>query len=114
MSARTHTNIGHNSDGIANDTDDKQLESIVSRIVRLETDRREAADDIKDIYAEAKGAGWNIKALRIVVKHAFEGTDKRDRRLLTEEEAAFMEARLGHLSGTPLAQAAMAREAEAH
>lgn len=56
--------IGHNSSGaIAAD----RLKSFVARIEALETEKRSLAEDIKEIYAEAKGAGFDVKALRKVV-----------------------------------------------
>jgi uncharacterized protein (UPF0335 family) len=50
--------IGHNG----------QLQSITERITRLEDDKKAIADDIRDVYAEAKGNGFNPKALRVVVR----------------------------------------------
>lgn len=44
-----------------------QLKSIVERIERLEGDKAEIASDIKDVYAEADGNGFDKKALRKVV-----------------------------------------------
>ena len=45
----------------------EQLRSFVERIERLHEDRKNLADDIKDIYAEAKGGGYDTKAIRKVV-----------------------------------------------
>lgn len=45
-----------------------QLKSIVERIERLEDEKRGLAEDIKEIYAEARGAGFDTKTLRTVVK----------------------------------------------
>jgi uncharacterized protein (UPF0335 family) len=44
-----------------------RLRSIVERIERLEEERRALAGDIKDIYAEAKSAGFDIKVLRQLI-----------------------------------------------
>ena len=44
-----------------------QLKSIVDRIERLEEEKKAIADDIKDIYAEAKANGFDTKVLRQVV-----------------------------------------------
>ena len=41
-----------------------QLRSIVERIERLEEEKKAIADDIRDIYAEAKGNGFDTKVLR--------------------------------------------------
>ena len=44
-----------------------QLKSIVERIERLEEEKRTIAADVKEVYAEAKGNGYDIKVLRKVV-----------------------------------------------
>src|SRR5262245_31837786 len=41
-----------------------QLKAIVERIEQLEEEKKAIADDIKDVYAEAKGNGYDVKALR--------------------------------------------------
>jgi uncharacterized protein (UPF0335 family) len=46
---------------------DNQLKSIVSRIENLEEQKRAISDDIKDVYAEAKGNGLDPKQLRRAV-----------------------------------------------
>lgn len=45
-----------------------QLKAFVERIERLEEEKKALADDIRDVYAEAKGNGFDIKALRTVVR----------------------------------------------
>ncbi|MDB5383871.1 MAG: hypothetical protein JWO26_3503 [Rhodospirillales bacterium] len=50
--------------GIAGD----RLRSIIERIERLEEERKSLGDDIKDIYAEAKSAGFDVKVLRQVIR----------------------------------------------
>ncbi|GGB32427.1 UPF0335 protein R02793 [Roseibium aquae] len=49
--------------GVAGD----QLRAFVERIERLEEEKKVIADDIKDVYAEAKGNGFDVKILRKVV-----------------------------------------------
>jgi uncharacterized protein (UPF0335 family) len=56
-------------------TDDKptnvageRLRSIVDRIERLEEERKALGSDIKDIYAEAKSAGFDVKVLRQLIR----------------------------------------------
>lgn len=51
---------GHNSN--------EQLRSVVERINRLEDDKKAISDDLRDVYAEARGNGYNPKALRVVVR----------------------------------------------
>jgi uncharacterized protein (UPF0335 family) len=45
-----------------------QLRSIVERIERLEEEKKAIADDIRDVYGEAKANGYDTKVLRQVVK----------------------------------------------
>jgi uncharacterized protein (UPF0335 family) len=45
-----------------------QLKSIVERIERLEEEKKAIADDIKDVYGEAKGNGYDTKVLRTVIR----------------------------------------------
>lgn len=48
--------------------DASRLRSLVERIERLEEEKKELQSDIRDIYAEAKSAGFDVKALRTVLK----------------------------------------------
>lgn len=92
-------NIGHNSK--------EQLKSIVERIERLEADRTLISGDIKEVYAEAKSSGFDTKALRRII-----AIRKKDPQQRQEEEAildTYMLA-LGMLAGTPLGEAALARD----
>jgi len=50
--------------GIAAD----RLRSLVERIERLEEERKALSSDIKDIYAEAKSAGFDVKVLRQLIR----------------------------------------------
>lgn len=63
---------GHNSQG--------QLKSIVERINRLMDDRDEISSDIRDVFAEAKGAGYDIPALRAIIRAQREDVEKRRNR----------------------------------
>ena len=45
-----------------------RLRSLIERIERLEEERKSLASDIKDIYAEAKSAGFDVKVLRQVIR----------------------------------------------
>jgi uncharacterized protein (UPF0335 family) len=45
-----------------------RLKSIVERIERLEEERKALGSDIKDIYAEAKSAGFDVKVLRQLIR----------------------------------------------
>jgi uncharacterized protein (UPF0335 family) len=44
-----------------------QLKAFVERIERLEEDKKAIGGDIKDVYAEAKGNGFDVKALRHII-----------------------------------------------
>jgi uncharacterized protein (UPF0335 family) len=46
----------------------EQLRLFIERIERLEEDRKGVADDIKDVYAEAKGTGFDTKTMRAIVR----------------------------------------------
>lgn len=59
-----------------------QLRTFVERIERLEEEKQAIADDIKEVYAEAKGNGFDTKVLRTVVK-----LRKVDRSERLEQEA---------------------------
>ena len=45
-----------------------QLKAIIERVERLEEERKTISDDIRDVYAEAKGNGFDVKALRTIVR----------------------------------------------
>jgi uncharacterized protein (UPF0335 family) len=45
-----------------------QLKAFVERIERLEDEKKVTSDDIRDVYAEAKGTGFDTKALRTIVR----------------------------------------------
>lgn len=93
---------GHNSDAA-----NAQVRSIVERIERLEEEKAALAEDIKELYAEAKSNGFDVKALRAVVRLRKQDADKR-----REHEAivASYMAALGMLADLPLGRAAMERE----
>ena len=63
---------------LAND----QLKAVVERIERLEEEKKAIADDIRDVYAEAKGNGYDTKALRTVIR-----LRKQDKAERQEQEA---------------------------
>lgn len=59
-----------------------QLKSVIERIERLEEDKAAVMADLKEVYAEAKGNGYDTKILRKVVR-----IRKQDKAKLQEEEA---------------------------
>jgi uncharacterized protein (UPF0335 family) len=60
MSEHENTEVG----GIAAE----RLRSIVERIERLEEEKKALSSDIKDVYSEAKSAGFDVKVLRAVIR----------------------------------------------
>ena len=67
---------------VLNSTAQTQLKTIVERIERLEEDKAGIMADLKEVYAEAKGNGFDVKTLRKVVR-----IRKQDRAKRQEEEA---------------------------
>ena len=45
-----------------------QLKAFVERVERLEEEKKALSDDIRDVYAEAKGNGIDVRSLRVVVR----------------------------------------------
>jgi uncharacterized protein (UPF0335 family) len=86
--------------------ENNQLVSIVQRIEGLEAEKAGIVEDIKEIYAEAKGNGFDPKILRKIVALRKQDADKR-----REEQAvlAVYMTELGMLADTPLGQAAIER-----
>lgn len=68
----TEATIGHNG----------QLKSLTERINAIEDEKKARADDIRDIYAEAKANGFDPKALRVIVRR-----QRADAKKLAEHEA---------------------------
>lgn len=58
-----------------------RLKNFVARIERLEEDKQGIADDIKEVFGEAKGEGFDVKVLRKVIARR-----KRDPEDVAEEE----------------------------
>lgn len=56
----------------------EKLRQFVARIETLETERREIAEQIKEVYGEAKSLGFDTKALRAVIKLRKQDANDRD------------------------------------
>ena len=78
-----------------NDVATDQLRSFVERIERLEDEKKTIGDDIKDVYAEAKGNGFDTKVLRRVI--ALRKQDQNER----QEQEAILDLYLCALGMTP-------------
>ena len=46
----------------------ERLKSFIERVERLEEEKRALAADIKEVYSEAKGAGFDVKTMREIIK----------------------------------------------
>lgn len=82
------------SDSVAQD----QIKAFVERIERMEEEKKAIADDIKEIYAEAKGNGFDTKVLRQIVRIRKQDASER------AEQEALLElymAALGMASAPP-------------
>jgi len=64
---------------------DAQLRSVVDRIERLEEEKKGIAHDIRDVYAEAKGNGYDIKALRTIIRlRKLSDSDRQEQETILE------------------------------
>lgn len=79
MAKQAEAKKGHNSEtgGVAAE----RLRSLVDRIERLEEERKALGSDLKDIFAEAKSAGFDVKVLRQLIR-----IRKREAAEVEEEE----------------------------
>lgn len=96
------TGVGDNSVGVAAD----QLKSYIERVERLTEDKAAVQADIKQVFDEAKSAGFDPKIMRAIIKERAHDAQER------QEFEALMDtyrAALGMLDGTPLGQAAVVR-----
>ena len=80
--------LGHNS------VDDGQLRSIVERAERLREQKAEIDDDLKELYHEARGNGYDAHAIKAVIKYRAEDSAKR-----AERDAVF-DLYLAAINGT--------------
>jgi uncharacterized protein (UPF0335 family) len=70
-----------------------KLKSLVERIERLEEDRAAVAGDLKEVYAEAKGEGFDTKIIRKVIRLRKADSAKR------QEEEALIELYISAIGG---------------
>ena len=62
-----------------------QLKAFVERIERLEEEKKTIADDIRDVYAESKANGFDVKALRTIVRlRKQEPTERQEHQLILD------------------------------
>jgi uncharacterized protein (UPF0335 family) len=72
-----------------------QLKSVIERIERLEEEKKETAEQIKEVYAEAKSSGFDAKTIRKVVSLRKKPTEER------QEEEALLDLYLSALGMLP-------------
>lgn len=72
-----------------------QLKAVIERIERLEEEKKEVAEQIKEVYAEAKANGFDAKILRKVVSLRKKPTEER------QEEEALLDLYLSALGMLP-------------
>jgi uncharacterized protein (UPF0335 family) len=81
-----------------------RLKSFIERIERLEEEKAAIGADIKEVFAEAKGTGFDVKIMRSILK--LRKMESADRNEYFELLDLYMQA-LGMLAGTPLGDAAV-------
>jgi len=77
----------------------KQLKSFIERIERLEEEKKGIADDIRDVFAEAKGTGFDTKVMRQVIRLRKKDTAER------QEEEALLDLYMHALGMIPSGEA---------
>jgi uncharacterized protein (UPF0335 family) len=70
-----------------------QLKSVIERIERLEEDKKSVMEDLKSVYAEAKGNGFDTKIIRKIVRLRKQDTAQR------QEEDALLDLYLSAIGG---------------
>jgi uncharacterized protein (UPF0335 family) len=67
------------------DVTSERLKSFIERIERLEEEKKGIADDIKDVFAEAKGTGFDVKIMRQVIRlRKMQADDRREQEELLD------------------------------
>lgn len=101
--------IGHNGGPLTADRK-KQLEGYISEVERWEDQKKIIVDDIGLIYTAAKDAGFDTKAMRLIVKDRKIARDKRE---AFEAIVDVYKHALGMLSDLPLGQSSLQRAVSA-
>jgi uncharacterized protein (UPF0335 family) len=78
---------------VLNSTAQSQLKSVIERIERLEEDKAAISADLKEVYLEAKGNGFDVKIIRKVIRLRKQDTAKR------QEEDALIDLYLSAIGG---------------
>jgi uncharacterized protein (UPF0335 family) len=81
MTGKYQEKVGGNSAG--------NLRSLIERIERLEEEKKAIADDIKEIYAEGKGTGFDPKIMRIMIRRRkMDASDRAEQDALVDTYSA--------------------------
>ncbi len=83
---------GHNSGQV----DAGHLKAFIERIERLEEEKRAIADDIKDVFSEAKGNGFDVPIMRKILAMRRQDAEKR------QEQETILDLYLSALGMLPL------------
>ena len=78
---------------ILNTTAQGKLKSLIERIERLEEDKAAVSADLKEVYAETKGEGFDVKIVRKVIRLRKQDTAKR------QEEEALIDLYISAIGG---------------
>ncbi|HEY4028883.1 MAG TPA: DUF2312 domain-containing protein [Caulobacteraceae bacterium] len=78
---------------VLNSTAQTRLKTIIERVERLEEEKAGIANDIKEVFAEAKGEGFDVKILRKVIRLRKQDKAKR------QEEEALLDLYLSAIGG---------------
>lgn len=63
----------------AGEISSERLKSFIKRIEKLEEDKASVAEDLRDVYAEAKGTGFDVKIIRKIVRlRKMENDERRE------------------------------------
>ena len=67
------------------DATDDRLRLLIERIERLEEEKKGIADDIRDVYAEAKAVGYDVKIMRQIVRlRKMDSNDRSEMEMVLE------------------------------
>ena len=72
----------------------EHLRSFIERIERLEEEKKALADDIKEVYSEAKGTGFDTKVMRQVIRlRKMESADRQEQEAMLDLYLTAMDMR---------------------
>lgn len=84
LDGEQRTAIGHNSRSSANAADDR-LRLLIERIERLSEEKKGIADDIRDVFAEAKAVGYDTKVMKQIIRlRAMQPDDRREMEMVLD------------------------------